>query len=140
VFYLRVYAVEQLSLVCYCLYKLNIRVEITSCDRLSVECPSLLLFHSLQNGHLPSLAIISKESREAAAAKEEERKALIREHRKTERELAKKGKKEFHIKKCKAIWGGNFMVGKERSSYDAIECLNQSFVVNVCRYNGQHAG
>jgi len=46
------------------------------------------------------------QSREAAAAKEEERKALVREHKKTERELAKKGRREFHIKKCKALLGG----------------------------------
>ena len=42
-----------------------------------------------------------QESREKAVAMDEERKALLREHKKTERELVKKGKKPFYIKKGK---------------------------------------
>ena len=41
-----------------------------------------------------------QESREAAEEKEEGRRALLREHRKVERELVKQGKKPFFIKKC----------------------------------------
>lgn len=51
------------------------------------------LLHSLQ------------ESREAAAVKKEKMDAMMREHKKAERELIKKGKKPFHIKKCKLCMG-----------------------------------
>jgi len=51
-------------------------------------------------GFIPSLSGI-QESREVAEKKEEERRALLREHRKVERELAKQGKKPYFIKKCK---------------------------------------
>ncbi len=42
-----------------------------------------------------------QESREVAQQKEKEQKALVKEHRKRERELAQQGKKPFYIKKCK---------------------------------------
>jgi len=51
-------------------------------------------------GFIPSLSGI-QESREVAEKKEEERRALLREHRKVERELVKQGKKPYFIKKCK---------------------------------------
>ena len=43
----------------------------------------------------------SQESRELAESKERERSALLREHKKEEREMTKKGKTPFYVKKCK---------------------------------------
>ncbi len=42
-----------------------------------------------------------QESREAAQQRKEEQRALVREHRKREKELGQQGKKPFYIKKCK---------------------------------------
>lgn len=47
----------------------------------------------------------SQESREAVTAKKEKVDAMMREHKKAERKLIKRGKKPFHIKKCKWIEG-----------------------------------
>ena len=38
------------------------------------------------------------------AEKEEQKKALLKEHRRRERELTKQGKRPFYIKKCKACF------------------------------------
>ncbi len=43
----------------------------------------------------------AQESQEASAAREEEKRALVKEHKRTERELTKQGKKPFYLKKCK---------------------------------------
>lgn len=43
----------------------------------------------------------AQESQEAKVAREEEKRALVKEHKKRERELTKQGKKPFYIKKCK---------------------------------------
>ena len=43
----------------------------------------------------------AQESQETKAAREEEKRTLVREHKKRERELLKQGKKPFYIKKCK---------------------------------------
>ncbi len=46
-------------------------------------------------------SFVFQKSEEETIAKEEERKLLIKEHKKTEREHFKKGKKPFYMKKCK---------------------------------------
>ena len=43
----------------------------------------------------------AQESQEASAAQEEEKRALVKEHKRRERELTKQGKKPFYLKKCK---------------------------------------
>ncbi len=43
----------------------------------------------------------AQESRELAEQKQKEKDDLMREHKKSERERMKSGKKAFHIKKCK---------------------------------------
>ena len=42
-----------------------------------------------------------QESRELAEQKQKEKDDLLREHKKAEREMIKKGKKPFFMKKCK---------------------------------------
>lgn len=51
----------------------------------------------------------AQESQEAKASREEEKRALVKEHKKRERELTKQGKKPFYIKKCKYIQGHEIM-------------------------------
>lgn len=45
--------------------------------------------------------LLIQESQEASAAREEEKRALVKEHKRRERELTKQGKKPFYLKKCK---------------------------------------
>ena len=45
--------------------------------------------------------VCAQESKEARDVQEEEKRALVKEHKKKERELTKQGKKPFYIKKCK---------------------------------------
>jgi ribosomal RNA-processing protein 36 len=46
------------------------------------------------------LWLCAQESQEASAAREEEKRALVKEHKRRERELTKQGKKPFYLKKC----------------------------------------
>jgi len=48
-----------------------------------------------------SFSLSLQESRELTEQRSKEREELLREHRKTDRELASKGKKPFYMKKCK---------------------------------------
>lgn len=45
--------------------------------------------------------LLIQESQEASAAREEEKRALVKEYKRRERELTKQGKKPFYLKKCK---------------------------------------
>ena len=47
------------------------------------------------------MMVYVQESQEAKAARDEEKSALVKEHKKRERELTKQGKRPFYIKKCK---------------------------------------
>ena len=48
-----------------------------------------------------SYPINIQDNQEAMAEKEKEKKALLKEHKRRERELTKHGKKPFYLKKCK---------------------------------------